>query len=586
MSKTLSFQLELTGAFASALAPVNSGLGETNKKFHEAKEGAKLFEAEMGKLSGGGFKLNLDGLEHGKNLLTFDLVEAAHLAFEAVHKVGEAFFDLGKEILKAAGHLQDVDMAINLNVGPAQAKVIDELAESFKGTRYTPGMIKESFLPLLNMGVANRQILDSVATAAGDFSARTAGGSKEAYQAAVGIFTKIAAKEEVGPKMLMSLGLSASEIPVLNTKLKGKGMSREDLINTVINAMAAHQEGGVIGAGINASSHTLGGTLERLTALKDEVFEKLVNSPGVKAIQGVIDTFVDTMNGPIGDKLMGKVDAIFTTIAKALSPEAITGFLNGAIDGFTSVYNAVSKVYSVCEELWPSVKIGIELWGIATAATWLHAAGIQAMTIAYGIMMEGGIIASLTSAIGGLWKMLSANPLGIIIAGIAAWADVVYQIYKNWALIKDIKWDDINPFAHKTAADYGGPIVAALKDSAAGAHEAGLAIGEGLQSGTNESLEVNSPSRVFARIGDYSAQGFGEGFDKSMDMGTRFNDVMDGAGSGVGGGGGSATFGDIHVHVHGSGEDGESQGRAAGQAFRSEFRKTLAEIGYAVGGEG
>ena len=151
----------------------------SEKPSRRAKKAAhefEIFESELGKASGslGGFGFNLGAIAKGGSLFTFDLAEAARSAVEVVHKLIESFVDLGSEILKVAGESQDLDLAINLDVGKEGSEKVNKLVEGFAMTsRFSGEQIKKSLLPLIEQGgLGDEKQLNDIATAATDIAAR------------------------------------------------------------------------------------------------------------------------------------------------------------------------------------------------------------------------------------------------------------------------------------------------------------------------------------------------------------------------------------------------------------------------------
>ena len=198
----LEFQINLSGNLTDILGKSAKGLTDTEKHAHSAKKEFELFEGEVGNLRGGfaGLEFNLSALGKGGSLFMFDLATGAREAVALVKELGETFFDLSKDILKAAGKRRTSNLAVKLDVGEEGAAGIDKLAKSFKNTRFDDDQIKESLLPLLEQGVSDPKVLDDLTTAATDIAARRKQGI-EGVQSALGAFQKIRAEGRGRPAL-------------------------------------------------------------------------------------------------------------------------------------------------------------------------------------------------------------------------------------------------------------------------------------------------------------------------------------------------------------------------------------------------
>lgn len=361
----LEFAINLSGNFAAALDHSGKALHENEKGAHEARKEFELFEAETGKLSGSiaGLGFNLQAIGKGGSLFTFDLAEGLHEVGELVERVVEGFIDLGKEMIKAAAGAEDLDLAIKLDVGDEAAEHVDKLAQSFKGTRFSPKAIKEALLPLLEeSGTKDEDLWDDITTAATDVATRTNGrvGVAQAVEAMRSIELRPdrigGALKELGIKSVdfyKSLGISAKEAA---EQIKAGTLDSRKLLEAALNQIAA-REGGHLGDATNKGSATLGATLEKLANLKDTIFERLAGSQGMKAVQGFLDSFIETLEGPIGTDLVKKIDGAFTTLF---------GDLSGP-DGLAKMKEVIGELASRAEHLidafngaWPQIKADFE----------------------------------------------------------------------------------------------------------------------------------------------------------------------------------------------------------------------------------
>lgn len=366
----LEFKIELSGNFAGAL--------EKNAQATEKSEGAtkkhrkefELFEGEVGKASAGlgGFAINLEALGKGGSLFTFDLAEGMRGALEVVHAVVEKIIDLGAEMIKAAGAAEDLNLAIKLDVGEEGIEKVDKLAESFKGTRFSAKTIKESLLPILEeSGDEHADQWDDLVTAATDVATRRntgQAGAKSALEALRGIEIQPqrvrGALKELGIKQKDFysdlgdlLGISAA---TAEKQTKAGQIKAQTLLSVALHQIA-EREGGSLGTATNEGSKTLGATLDRLGNLKESMFERLAGSEGMKSVQGFLDNFITTLEGPIGTDLVAKIGGAFSSLFGDLSgPDGLEKMKDvmGAIAG------KVGEFIDAFRSAWPEIKADFE----------------------------------------------------------------------------------------------------------------------------------------------------------------------------------------------------------------------------------
>jgi hypothetical protein len=336
----LEFTINLNGNFKGALEKNAKGLDEQSKATKHAKDELELFEGELGKVQAGALQLNFNSLSEGGSFFKFDLAEGAKIAYEVIEKVVEKVVELGSEMVRAAGKAEDLNLAIKLDVGDEGEKQVDELADSFKGTRFDDDAIKEALLPILEeSGNKNAGLWDDLATAATDVATRRNSGVAGAKQALIalndielnperlrGSLKELGIKQAGFYKDLGGLlGISEKEA---EEQTKAGKVKSQTLLSVALNQIA-QREGGALGNATNEGSKTLGASIERLGNLKDNLFKQLAGSEGMKKLQGIIDNVVDVLGGPTGTAIMQKFSAGFSAavdVVRATWPYVVAGF--------------------------------------------------------------------------------------------------------------------------------------------------------------------------------------------------------------------------------------------------------------------
>lgn len=580
----LTFEINIGGNIASALGHANAALGGTAQGAQHAKHELELFESEIGKLGGelGGFGFNLQAIAKGGSLFTFDLAEAAEVAFEALHKVVETVVDLGKEIIKVAGNTQDLNLALKLNVGEEGAKEFEELAESFaRTTRFSAAQMKEAWLPLLDIGIKEPKLIDDLTTAATDIAARTHGGIAK-VQEVLGTFRQMSLRDQISRGTFTSLGISqeaffkdlSQQLGVTAEEAekmaKQHKVASDRLLQTALHQVAA-REGGAIGGGTLEGAETLGATFERLNNLKDTVFEKIAEGPGMKALQRGLDTFIKTMQGEAGDRLMAGFDRAFTAIGDFFSPDRVEGFVTTFVGFIDAVRGAdfsgfIATARSVFGVLGSIVGVVGSLWGL------LRDTGVLSV-VGFALDVLGGTI----------------QGVGLIIQELAR--EVVGLIDSFRSVIAPFQ--DLDHFLTQGMFDLGTKIWQGLRDGivAGVSHvkDAVFNLGSDMVSGLKNKLGIHSPSAVFAEMGAHSGEGFAIGMESkaarvsSAARGAIADTAMAGGHAAAAVGGGSTFYFAPSISVHAQTADPYQLAVETAQSVRIEFKKFLDEAGYAFG---
>lgn len=417
MATALEFNINLSGNFATALNGANHSLGETEKGTKRAKKELELFEGEIGSLKGelGGLGFNLSALAKGGSFFTFDLAEGIKSAIELVHKLVETFVDLGKEMVQTAGKTEDLNLAIELDVGKERAENINKLTESLQEqTRFSGAQLKGALLPLLEQGLIADDQLTDVTAAATDLAARRNKGI-EGVSAALGAFQDIAINPQRMRGALKELqirqvdyfkdlgqlmGVTADQAKALTEKGR---VQTKTLISVALNQIQQRQ-GGSLGSPTTAAAQTLGGTLQRLSNLKENLFERLAGSPGMKKVQEFLDRIIDELGGPKGTALMNRVgdgfSYMFSGLVKAIPYvvdffSALPGYIDKVLDGAKLLGESALVVGLVAlPALLPAIAAGF-----VALVPEIVAAGIAFAAAAAPFLAVGAAIGSVALAI-------------------------------------------------------------------------------------------------------------------------------------------------------------------------------------------
>jgi tape measure domain-containing protein len=595
----LEFRIDLSGNLSEKLGRSGEALKSTGEHAKHAKHEFEGFELETDKLAGGlgGLEFHLSALGKGGSLFTFDLAEGLHAAYEIVEGLVDKFIDLGKEMAGVAGKTQDLDLAVNLNVGDEKQKEVNELAESFeRTTRFSAADMKRALLPLLKEGVGDKDTLDTVATIATDLAARNGGGIADVQQS-ISAFAGIFQRGRLKPAQLAQFGIQANDyFEVLGhtlgvsgeaaAKLAKKGKVAQDQLADVAINMIAKRQGGAIGGPSLKADETMGATLERLSKVKDHLFEGVADSQGMKDLQGFLDNFIKTMKGPIGTDLVNQLSTAFSTLFGDLSgPDG----LKKVEAGVGAAAKKVQELIAGFQAAWPSIKSGLEaLPGILNeivrlgeefAIIWTANKLVNGVAAFAAILSSQGIVGGLAAMRTGLNAALS--PVAALTIAFEAWRyafDKISETIKELGGLKHVAQDfkdwlggnNASGIAYENHVTDSSPEWKknrVAQKQAAGSLEVPLMADGGI---------VTRPTLLIA--GDAGPEAIVPLSDLSMSSPMPLS-------RGLGGGGGpSITIPEITVQVVlADGSNGSDAGYAAAQSFRVELKKVLDEFGWAFG---
>jgi hypothetical protein len=554
---TLAFEMRLTESFTSKLAPVTRELGKFDNQLAQTKRNVGAF----------GSSLNLGGLDfgalgNGGRFFTFDLASGLGLVVGAVEKVIGAFASLTKSIVKTAAEAQDLNLAVELNVGKERAAEIQALADNISNTtRFDDDDVKRAILPLLDIGVSDTKLLDNLVTAAADIAARR-GEGVDGLNSALASFQKLALKGEVDAKALRQLGIGeASFFANLADLMKiskeqaealtkvGK-VSADTLISVALDEIA-RREGGAIGPGAVRAAETLGGTLAKLGNATGNMFKQIADGDGMKAVQAALSRIVTVLTGPAGKRFVDSIDKLLAKLGDVITPDRIEGFLTAIGDGITWVVDKLTGTQ-------PGDLSWLDKFVI----------GVQASIKVLGVLWD------VISAVGGAIGWLVENFVGLF-----TWMSEIGD-----SILESTSGIGANIWKGLVDGITGG--VDAVKGAITG-------LGEGALSSLKSLLGIASPSKVMAALGLNTAEGFAVGLEQGeseVEQATRrtiADTVMQPVDAQVAARATTPTGAPIQVNVEvnitAPTSDAGELSRIARQAVREGVIEALDEVGFSTG---
>jgi hypothetical protein len=449
--------------------------------------------------------------------------------------------------------------------------------------------MKRALLPLLKQGIGDEETLDTVATIATDMAARTAGGISDVQQT-IGAFAGIFQKGRLKPQALAEFGIKAEDYfaqlgaavgvdAEKAAKMAKAGKISGDKLAAIAAHMVAAREGVAIGAPTLRSADTLGATLQRLGAAKENLFEKLSDSAGMKAVQGALDNIIELAQGPVGAQLIAKIGGAFEHIFGPLTGpegkaklEEIATIVGDKIGGAIEwVGNKAPKIIEVFEML-PGILDKAVTAAEIFAAIW---AGGKVVSVISGLASALPLLGTAAGTVAGIFGALSIPVLAVgaalVSVGVAIYriVDAVHELGGARAV-----WQDIKDFV---SGD--GPAVSKGNEGFA-AYQAEQQRRLALAHAVSTTSDMSVPAMAAGGIVNRPTLALiGEAGPEAV-VPLRGDSTMDDlVGGGRGGGSTTVTIGAMTVHVSSASGDGASAAYEFAQQFRSELGKALAEAG-------
>lgn len=313
---------------------------------------------------------------------------------------------------------------------------------------------------------------------------------------------------EAGKKLLMGivnaiptiLSSLASSLPqILNTIIRTLTEMLPTLISTVVEMLPELIQS-IVDFFVTSVPDLLDAAIQMFMALDDAIPEVIVSL--TDALPDIIEAIVGT--------LTDNIDSI----------------LNAAVNMLMAIVDAIPKIITCLASNLPKIITSI-IEALVSATPDILVAAVEALGGILGAIGDivlqipgkmGEIIAAVLEAVGGwFWdlfedakKAFDAFGDAIVAAGVAVLQWVKDLPGKIWEKIQEI-WEDLKYL--------GSKIIEGIKDGLLKSDALDNAIKTQVQKAYNaakESAEVHSPSRLFARIGRFMAEGLGVGWTDEM----------------------------------------------------------------------
>jgi hypothetical protein len=491
--------------------------------------------------------------------------EAEEIFADAQKMAGETPLDTDKVI---EGMQALITQGFNKDESKQLYKLVADQQSKFLSDSTMQDKVISAFSRLKGRGVATGEDLESL---------RVAGFRAE------GIIEELLGNQDLAPlfKKVKVAGIAGSKSKMVDLK----DATNEDKLKmvketlgegkigkyTLLNAVIASAEKGKADIGEFAKKmgkESLTGSISNFKSAFGDLLKStnIDQWPGMKALQAFLNKISDAMKGEGGKQLLSTIQSIMDSLLGGLgkiSDADISGFIKMIGTLGEQAVGVIKQAWEWLDKLLHSGSIG---GGIKAAL--LDVAKLIGAGIWYGVKNSGELLksnaaerkASFQANTGGLSESFmeaKAAAAGVPLetfaenfgkAKSAFYAKGGSVDFSGGGSAQDAIWNAISPTLTAQMASQ-------LRESMLTIGNAGA---EGLQAGVKEPLQIHSPSRTMAYLGEMAAKGLVEGTEKGVETAEPVS----------GGRGCSVTIGSINV---GSGYgDAEAAGMAIARVVERE----------------
>lgn len=236
-------------------------------------------------------------------------------------------------------------------------------------------------------------------------------------------------------EMFDKLGFSTTEL-AKRMQVDAKGAIL-DVLGAIQKLPKDEQATTLMGIFGKESAEAIGPLLSNLDNLKRN-FDLVADSSNYAgSMQAEFEARCDTTENSL-QLLKNQVNAVAITVGNQLLP-----YVKSAIDTFRQSVSAIMAFAQANPKLTSGLVVGVGAFvaiaSVITIASYALLAFIYPFTQLRSMMLAFNVATKLAAA--GQWALniaMSANPIGLVIAGIAALIGIGYLLYKNWDSIKVI----------------------------------------------------------------------------------------------------------------------------------------------------
>ena len=283
-------------------------------------------------------------------------------------------------------------------------------------------------------------------------------------------------------EMFDKLGFSTTEL-AKRMQVDAKGAIL-DVLRAIQKLPKDEQATTLMGIFGKESAEAIGPLLSNLDNLKRN-FDLVADSSNYAgSMQAEFEARCDTTENSL-QLLKNQVNAVAITVGNQLLP-----YVKSAIDTFRQGASTIMAFAQANPKLTSGLVVGVGAFvaiaSVITIASYALLAFIYPFTQLRSMMLAFNVATKLAAA--GQWALniaMSANPIGLVIAGIAALIGIGYLLYKNWDSIKVIglqAWTSLSNGVYSTAISIKNFFVGIINSGLSFISGLGNTIGNGINS--------------------------------------------------------------------------------------------------------
>jgi hypothetical protein len=488
----LEFLFELNAKFDEVSKMVKV-LSSTEVALHKSEDALRKQQKEMltlGKVSdyvGGGLK------RFATQTLTHFLALAS---FEGLKSVAEKIVDIGREAITTAASTQRLEKSFGLLMGAGSEDLLSYLDGLAKNTEFTDGTLKSFASTLVRAGFKGEDLQYALAAVA-DMAALSEDKIGGASQA-IAVLSRVKLQGMLGDRDLRGLGLNvaefyktlAADVGVGSKEVEKRmsaGLIKPDVVmRTLEKAISAKTGKALGGAGVEMST-TVSARLDKVKDLPAQFYDQLANSPGMQSLSESMAKMLDVFNpdSPSGKKVSAGMDRMLQRMADLLTK----------VD-WDQIATSLVRTF---ELLPPLIEQSVK----ATLAL-ARAVGVVVDALGSKPTGEAAMVARVDAATA---KVARAEPK-------SGWDRFVRAITPSGAL-----GAPAGGFGSPAGMAFSGGVftsqgmAAGLEAGAPVVNKAAEGMAGGATKSVEDKLQIHSPSRVFAALGEMTGRGFAVGIN-------------------------------------------------------------------------
>lgn len=380
---------------------------------------------------------------------------------------------------------------------------------------------------------------------------------------------------------------SADGLAKIQKMLEGGQIDSKTGIAAALNAIKTMTGKNELGDYAKESAKSVGGLIERLKNMPQNFLLKMNADPAMKPLRDALEKIVTGFEvaGPRIMQIMSRFAEFGGRVFDAIANSDVGGVIDMMADGFDAVANGLERAWPYVKAMGSGIFAGIAkvVGPMFKALAGISGSGPDAKTLA-NYEKFGQILGWIAGAL--VW--VATNLAGPFVTAFGVAAEVIGWFGTTLGSLYDSYIAPIIDSAWTWGSDLIGGLWQGIKDGFAGMLKSFEGLVDLLPATVKKILGIASPSKVFADLGSYSAEGFGVGFEGGAanmnamvqnSIGTPDPGAVKAAlGGGAAAGGGQVINVNMTNTIHTSGNSGAEEMKDAGGQIGDFFRIELGKV--------